>query len=170
MAIAPWLGAYAGILTLWSLALVLGRRPTLWKGRSLLILNLAFVVVVLLTSITRGDTPDNALVSFLISIILAGIIVSRLWLLFHVDRAAVGQLIEKCLRQTLAKYEQSGDRYIVHTAGKEMVIRIHGDPPVMRVRLSGGSGSKKAVLIRSLFGKQFSGSFPTLRVRTWSEA
>ena len=166
MGVAPWLGVYAGIIALWLFALAVGRRPTLWRGRALLILNVAFVGIVLITAVTRGETPESSLVAFLVSILLVGIIVSRLWLLLHIDRADARQVVEKCLAQTLAKYETNGGRYIVHTAGADLVIDISGDAPVMRARLSGGRGSKKAVLIRSLFGKQFSGSVPTLRVRT----
>jgi len=165
MALAPWLASYAGILALWLFELAVRRRPTLWRGRSLLILNAAFVLAVLTTAITRRERPENELAVFLVSVILLGVIMSRLWLLFHIDRAGARQIVEKCLAQTLAKYETKGDRYIVHTAGEDMTIDIRGDGPVMRVRMSGGRGSKKAPLIRSLFGKQFSGSLPTLRVR-----
>lgn len=166
MGVAPWPGIYAGILALWLFALAMGRRPTLWKGRSLLILNAAFVIVALVTALARAERPDAALTAFLASIIAIGLVVIRQWLLLHVDSAGVREIVEKCLAQTLAKYEANGDRYIVHTAGENMTIDIRGDAPVMRVRISGGRGSKKAVLIRSLFGKQFSGSVPTLRVRT----
>lgn len=166
MGVAPWLGGYAGIIALWLFALAVARRPTLWKGRSLVILNVAFVVVVLVTAVTRGVPIENALSVFLISIVVAGIIVGRLWLLLHIGRADARQVVEKCLAQTLAKYDTNGDRYIVHTAGEDMTLDIRGDAPVVRVRLSGGRGSKKAALIRSLFGKQFGGSVPTLRLRT----
>ena len=165
MALAPWLAGYAGILALWLFALAAGRRPTLWKGRSLLIVNAAFVLAVLVTAITRRERLEDELAGFVISIILLGVIMSRLRLLLHIDRAGARQIVERCLAQTLAKYETDGDRYIVHTAGEDMTIDIRGDGPVMRVRMSGGRGSKKAPLIRSLFGKQFSGSLPTLRVR-----
>ena len=163
---APWLGVYAGILSLWLFALVTGRRPTLWKGRSLVILNAVFVLAVVAISIAREERPDGALTAFLVSLIAVAVVVSRRWILLHVDRAAVRQIVEKCLAQTLAKYEANGDRYIVHTAGEDMTIDIRGDAPVIRIRMSGGRHSKKAVLIRSFFGKQFSGSVPTLRVRT----
>jgi len=166
IAFGPWAGAYIGILALWSLALAMRRRPTLWKGRSLLILNVGFALAVLVTAIACGERPDNALAAFLVSIVVAGIIGTRLWLLFHIDRAVAEQIVEKCLGQTLAKYEMDGDRYTVHTAGEDMTIEIGNVPPALRIRLSGGRGSKKAALIRSLFGKQFCGSVPTLRVRT----
>lgn len=166
MGLAPWLGVYAGIIALWLFALAVGRRPTLWKGRSLLILNVGFVVVVVVTAITRGERPGVALATFVVSIIAVGVVASRLWILLHIDREGARQVVEKCLAQTLAKYEGNAGRYIVHTAGEDMTIDISGNAPVMRVRITGGRGSKKAVLIRSLFGKQFSGSVPKLRVRT----
>jgi len=166
MPFAPWGAAYAGIVALWAVAIAVERRPTLWKGQSLLILNVRFAAITGGVALVRGERPDNALVAFVISIIVVGLLVSRIWLLLHIDWAGARDTVEKCLSQTRAKYEMNAGRYIVRTKSEDLIIAISGAPPAMRVRLSGGRGSKKAGLIRALFGKQFSGSVPTLRVRT----
>jgi hypothetical protein len=36
---------------------------------------------------------------------------------------------------------------------------------LMSIRFTGGAGSKKAALVRALFGKQFHSSIPTPRIR-----
>ena len=159
-------GAYVAILALWALVLRLGGQPTLWKGRSLRIFNILFVVVTLVLLFARGDRPGSALAGFLVLLLVTGIAAQRVWLLLNIDRAGTAQVIEKCLAQTRANYEPRDGGYVVHSAGGALAIDVDGAPPAIRIRFTGGTGSKKAQLIRSLFAKQFRGSVPTLRFRT----
>jgi len=159
-------GAYIGILTVWALVLRLGGEPALWKGRSLLIFNALFVAVAGVVLLARGQRPGVGLAAFLVILIVAGIAVRRVWLLINIDRAGVAQIVEKCLAQTRANYELQGRRYLVRTTTQDLAIDIAEAALVIRIRFTGGSGSKKAELIRSLLGKQFKPSVPTLRVRT----
>ena len=159
-------GAYVAILALWALVLRLGGKPTLWKGQSLLIFNILFVIVTLVALLARGEQPGYAMAAFLGLLIVGGIAALRLSLLLNIDRSRTTEIIEKCLAQTRAKYELNDGRYLVRSANQFLVIEVNGAPPVLRIRFTGGSGSKKAELIRSLFAKQFRGSVPTPRFRT----
>ena len=159
-------GAYVAFLALWALVLRLGGHPTLWKGRSLRIFNMLFVVVTLIVFLARGERPGYALAAFLVLLIIAGIAARDLWLLLNIDRPGAIQIVEKCLAQTRASYELKDGLYVVRSASEALTIDVAGAPPAIRIRFTGGSGSKKAELIRSLFAKQFRGSIPTLRFRT----
>ncbi len=166
MSAAVAIGAYVAILVLWASVLRLGGKPTLWKGRSLLIFNALFVAVAGVVLLARGQRPGVALAVFLVFLLIAGIAARGVWLLLNIDRAGVAQIVEKCLGQTRANYDLQDGRYLVHTTTEDLAIDIGDQTLVIRVRFTGGSGSKKAELIRSLLGKQFKGSVPTLRVRT----
>lgn len=166
MSAAGAVGAYVGVLALWALVLRLGGNPTLWKGRSLLIFNALFLAVAGVVLLARGQRPGVALAVFLVILLVAGIGVRGVWLLLNIDRAGVAQILERCLAQTRANYERQNGRYLVRTTTQNLAIDIGEAMLVIRVRFTGGAGSKKAELIRSLLGKQFKPSVPTLRVRT----
>lgn len=160
------IGAYVAILALWALVLRVGGKPTLWKGRALLISNAVFVAITGVVLLARGQRPGVALAAFLVLLLIVGIAVRGVWLLLNIDRAGVAQVVEKCLAQTRANYDLRDGRYLVRTTTEDLAIDIGEATLAIRVRFTGGSGSKKAELIRSLLGKQFKGSVPTLRVRT----
>ena len=53
MSAAPWVAAYATALLVWLIVLGTGRQPTLWRGRSLVYLNGAFVALLLVVMLVR---------------------------------------------------------------------------------------------------------------------
>ena len=166
MSAAGAIGTYVAILALWALVLRLGGKPTLWKGRSLLIFNALFLAVAGVVLLARGQRPGVSLSVFLVLLLITGIAARGVWLLLNIDRADVAQVVEKCLAQTRANYDLRDGRYRVRTTTEDLSIEIAQGMLAVSVRFTGGSGSKKAELIRSLLGKQFKGSVPTLRVRT----
>lgn len=166
MSAAGAAGAYFAILALWAVVLRLGGKPTLWTGRSLLIFNALFLAVAGVVLLARGERPGAALAVFLVILLIAGIAVRGEWLLLNIDRAGVAHVVERCLAQTRANYELQDGRYLVRTTTQDLAIDIAEAALVIRIRFTGGKGSKKAELIRSLLGKQFKPSVPTLRVRT----
>ena len=166
MSAAGPVGAYLAILVLWALVLRLGGKPTLWKGSALLVFNTLFVATVGVVLLARGQRPGSLVTSFLVLLLIVGLETRRVWLLLNIDRAGVEQVVEKCLAQTRANYELDDRRYLVRATTQDLTIDIGDGMLGISVRFTGGSGSKKAELIRSLFGKQFKPSVPTLRVRT----
>jgi len=160
------IGAYVAILALWALVLRLGGKPTLWKGSALLVFSTLFVAIVGVVLLARGQRPGVELTAFLVLILMAGIAAQGVWLLLNIDRVGVVQIVEKCLGQTRANFDLKDGRYLVRTSTEDLAIDIGEAALAIRVRFTGGSGSKKAELIRSLLGKQFKGSVPTLRIRT----
>ena len=163
---ASWIGAYFIIVTLWALIVALGSKPVLWKGRSLLIFNLVFAVATVAYLAVSDRRPGVALSVFLVFLVVIGVLQRNIWLLLRLGRVEADETLAKCLTQTRATYERMGDRYLVRTAAQDLVITLSGAAPAIGVRFAGGRGSKKAGLIRSLFGKQFRGSLPAIRVRT----
>jgi len=163
---APSIGAYLVVLVLWAALLAAVRRPTLWKGRSLLIVNSAIVAATAANLAFARERPGYGLAAFLLFLLAGGLFARDKAALLHVSRTEAEQILEKCLMQTRASYERSGEDYTVRTATENLVIEMRGGPPAIAVRFLGGQGSKKAELIRALFEKQFRGSFPTIRVQT----
>jgi hypothetical protein len=162
---APWVAGYATALLLWLIVLAASKQPTLWKGRALVYLNGAFIAVLLVVILVRQQRPGVGLY-VLGGLLLASAGAARnAWILLHIDRGKLDQLLEKCFRQTRASHKTTPTGYTVIAAGSEMSVAITPLLAGHGVRFGGASNSKKAQLIRALIAKQFQPSFPPLRIR-----
>jgi len=168
-AVLPWIVAYLAILLVWALIILRRTGPTLWKGRSLVATNIAFVVISTGVILLKGFSPGRGLIAFYIILIVAALMVREKWLLLRVGHAGSVTVLERCFVQTRASAARRGEEYGVYgvqCGTAEMVVTIR--PTIvglMSVRFTGGTGSKKAALVRALFCKQFHSSFPTPRIR-----
>ena len=176
--VLPWIAAYLAILMVWALIILRRTGPTLWKGRSLVAVNIAFVLVstaaVLLKGRTLGDGmggvawccfPPGFIVFDLVLIVVA-VLVGKKWLLFRISHADTAAILERCFKQTRAPWVRRPGGYAVDCAGVD--VRATIQPTLfgsVSVGFAGGAQSKKAALLRSLFGKHFHSSFPTPRIR-----
>jgi len=176
--VLPWVAGYVAILLVWALIILRRTGPTLWKGRSLVALNIAFVVVstavVLLEGRTLGEPRSGwawqsfppGFIAFDFALIVIAVAVREKWLLLGISHGDTVAILEKCLTQTRATSVRRADGYVVPCGEAEMTVIIR--PSLIRlvsVRFTGGEESKRAALLRSLFGKQFHSSFPTPRFR-----
>ena len=174
----PWIAAYLAILLAWALVILRRTGPTLWKGSSLAALNIAFVLLSLAVTIVRGTSLDDgvggsywccfsrALVVFDFVLLVIAILVGRTWLVLGMSQDDTMAVLERCFAQTRASSTRQGDGYLVQCGGPEMTVTIRPTlPRVMSVRFTGARKSKKAELVRKLFGKQFHSSVPTPRFR-----
>ena len=176
--VLPWVAVYLAILLVWALIILRRTGPTLWKGRSLVALNIAFVVistaVVLLEGRTLGEPQGGwawrsfppGFIAFDLVLIVIAVAVRKQWLLLRISHADTAAILEKCFAQTRAASVRRADGYAVPCGDAEMTVTIR--PSLIRlvsVRFTGGEESKRAALLRSLFGKQFHSSFPTPRIR-----
>jgi hypothetical protein len=168
-AVLPWIVAYLAILLVWALIILRRTGPTLWKGRSLVATNIAFVVISTGVILLKGLSPGSVLIAFDIILIIAALMVREKWLLLRVGHAGSVTVLERCFVQTRASAVRQGEEYGVYgvqCGAAEMMVTIR--PTIgglMSVRFTGGTGSKKAALVRALFCKQFHNSFPTPRFR-----
>lgn len=165
-AVLPWIVAYLAILLLWALIILRRPGPTLWKGRSLVALNIAFVLVSTVVVLLREKTLGAGFIAFDLVLLIAALVMREKWLLLRINHADSAAVLERCFTHTRASSVRRDDGYAVQCGGAEMMVTIR--PTIielMSVRFIGGAGSKKAALVRDLFGKQFHNSFPTLRFR-----
>jgi hypothetical protein len=165
-AVLPWIVAYLTILSLWAVIIVRRPGPTLWKGRSLVALNIAFVLVSTLVILLREKTLGAGMIAFDLVLLVAALVMRDKWLLLGISHADSAGVLEKCFTQTRASSVRRDEGYAVKCGETEMVVTIR--PTIislLRVQFHGGAGSKKAMLVRDLFGKQFHNSLPTLRFR-----
>jgi hypothetical protein len=176
--VLPWIAAYLAILLAWALIILRRTGPTLWKGRSLVALNIAFVLlstgVVLLRGRTLGDGQGGVywccfspgFIVFDLILVIVAVAVRKKWLLLGISHADTAAVLERCFTQTRAPWVRRADGFAVQCGGAEMTVTILPTRiKMVSVRFSGGTESKKAALVRNLFGKQFHGSFPTPRFR-----
>ncbi len=176
--VLPWIAAYLAILLAWALIILRRTGPTLWKGRSLVALNIAFVlvstVVVLLRGRTLGDGQGGVywccfspgFIVFDLILVIVAAAVRRKWLLLGISHADTITVLERCFKQTRAPAVARDHGYAVQCGEAEVTVTIQPGPiGLVSVRFAGGEKSKKAALLRSLFGKQFHSSFPTPRIR-----
>jgi hypothetical protein len=176
--VLPWIAAYLAILLVWALIILRRTGPTLWKGRSLVAVNVAFVLVstaaVLLKGRALGDGMGGAawccfppgFIAFDLVLIIVAVVARNEWLLLRVSHAGTTAILERCFKQTRAPWTRGPDGYAVQCAEAEMMVTIRPTMlGLLSVRFTGAADSKKAALLRSLFGKQFHSSFPTPRIR-----
>lgn len=112
---------------------------------------------------------------FDIALLLIAIWVRGKWLLIGITHADASQILERCFTQTRAPATRRDLDYAVKCGDLEMIAGItknrvavgnlHLPLPGHTISFSGAHASKKAELIRSLFSKQFGGSFPTPRIK-----
>jgi hypothetical protein len=161
-----WTVAYLAILLLWALIVLRRRGPTLWKGKSLAVLNIAFVVISIAVALLRGQPLSTGLIAFELELIIIAIAMRNKWVLLGINHADSTAVLERCFVQTRASSARRDDGYAVNCGGAEMTVTLR--PNMIRlltVRFSGGGDSRKAALVRDLFGKQFHNSLPTPRFR-----
>ena len=176
--VLPWIAAYVAILLWWAIIVLRRTEPTLWKGRSLVVLNLAFVAISTAPAVLQARSlghgmnevlqccvPRGMLVFDLV-LLLVAVALGRTWLLLRVSHAETVRVLERCFKQTRAQSTVRKGGYVVQCGGTEMTVTIQPiSATLMEVRFTGARRSKKAALVRKLFGKQYHGSFPTPRFR-----
>jgi hypothetical protein len=174
----PWIAAYLAILLAWALVILRRTGPTLWKGSSLAALNIAFILLSTAVTLLRGKSLDDGmggsawccfpweLVAFDLVLLVIAIVVGRKWLVLGMSQGDTMAVLERCFAQTRASSARGAEGYVVQCAGTEMIVTTR---PTMKgivsVRFIGARKSKKADLVRKLFGKQFHSSVPTPRFR-----
>jgi hypothetical protein len=179
----PWLGAYALVLVVWALIIARRPTPTLWKGTALVIVNAVFILATIIYGIARSGavgTPGTmflprSVIIFDVGLILIALWFSRRWLLVGITHEQATEILERCFTQTRSAATRRGHEHVVKCGEIEMIAGIQknrvaignlGLPlPGHVVRFRGAEKSKKGDLIRSLFSKQFGGSFPTPRIK-----
>jgi hypothetical protein len=161
----PWIAAYIAAILLWSVALMTGNAPTLWRGNSLFLFNGLFIAASVVAVAAMGLRPTLALAGFDVVLIVVAVLVRNVWLLLHVDRAGAEQILEDCFEKTRARYTGTQGDYALTVAESQLRVLLDALGPVIRLRFLGDLRSKKAGLIRALIMKQFRGSFPALRMR-----
>ena len=162
----PWIVAYAAILLVWAMIILRRRGPTLWKGRSLVALNIAFVLASTAVVLPRGQSPSAGLITFDIALIVVALLMRDKWLLLGISHADSAAVLQKCFAQTRTSSTRRDDGYVINCGGAEMLVTIRpAGSQLLGVSFTGGTGSRKAELVQKLFCKQFHSSFPTPRFR-----
>lgn len=178
----PWLVAYVLVLIVWALLIARRSSPTLWKGSSLAIVNGVFVLASIIYGFAKagslsvpGAVLPRSLIVFDVILVLIALLMARKWVLIGISHAEAADILERCFIQTRSASTRRHDHYVVKFGDLEMIAGISKNHVAIgnlhlplsghSIRFAGAHASKKAKLIRSLFCKQFSGSFPTPRIR-----
>lgn len=164
--VLPWIVGYTAILLVWALIILRRTGPTLWKGKSLVALNIAFVVISSTVILLQEKRISAGFIAFEIELLIIAIAMRNKWVLLRISDADSAVVLEKCFAQTRASSVRCADGYSVQCGGGEMTVTLR--PNMVRllsVRFTGGGESRKAALVRDLFGKQFHNSLPTPRFR-----
>jgi hypothetical protein len=176
--VLPWIVAYLAILLVWALIILRRTGPTLWKGRSLVAVNLAFVLVSIVVIVLKRRAIGNGmggvswsfvppgLIAFDLPLIIIAVLVRNTSLLLRTGRAATAVVMERCFKQTRSAWTHHPGGYAVQCGDAEMILTFRSTSlgPIS-VQFTGATDSRKAALLRNLFGKQFHSSFPTPRFR-----
>lgn len=182
-----WVVAYLLIIAVWAVIIVRRPGPTLWKGSSIVVLNLLFVLMLAASVVWRGRTMGNeagdtywcclspGLLGFALVLLVVAVVLRNAWILLGISEADSLVVLERCFTQTRSSGKQIDHGYVVQFGEQEMYVTIAPNGigfggawvglPGLRVRFTGGGSLKKAGLVRSLFTKQFYASVPTLRFR-----
>ena len=176
--VLPWIAAYVAVLIGWAIIILRRTEPTLWKGRSLVAVNLAFVVIATAPSVLEARSLGRGMdevfqccvplgiIGFDLVLLLIAAVLGRTWLLLGVTQADTNKVLERCFKQTRAPSTVRKGGYTVQCGDTEMRVTMQPfSTTLMDIRFIGARRSKKAALIRKLFGKQYHSSFPTPRFR-----
>lgn len=174
----PWLIAYTAVLVVWALFINWRTTPTLWQGSALVIVNSVFVIATIIYGFLNtfgAFVLPGSVVLFDLALVVMAIWVRRKWLLVGITREQAGEILESCFSKTRSSATRREHDYVVRCGDVDLIVGIHSNRaaignlhlpmPGHTIRFSGASASKKAKLIRSLFTKHFSGSFPTPRIK-----
>jgi len=165
-AVLPWIVAYLAILMVWALIILRRKGPTLWKGRSLVALNLSFVAASLGLAFLYGASLGTSFILFDAVLIAIAVLAGDRWLLIGIEQADSAAVLEKCFTRTRLSHTREGDAYTVNCGGEALSVNMRPTfLHLVNVRFDGADKAKKAQLVRNLFGKQFGNSFPTPRFR-----
>lgn len=161
-----WIVAYTTILLVWGLIVLRRPGPTLWKGSSLAALNIVFVLVFTGVALLRGDEIGASFIAFNLELVIIAVAMRNKWVLLGINHADSAAILEKCFARTRATSVRRADGYAVLCGETEMTVTLRPNMiKLLAVRFAGGGESKKAALVRDLFGKQFHNSLPTPRFR-----
>lgn len=161
-----WIVAYTAILLVWGLIVLRRPGPTLWKGKSLAVLNIVFVLVFTGVALLRGHEIGASFIAFNLELVIIAIAMRNKWVLLGIDHADSSAILEKCFTRTRASSVRRADGYAVLCGETEMTVTLQPNMiKLLSVRFAGGGESRKAALVRDLFGKQFHNSLPTPRFR-----
>lgn len=182
-----WVVGYLLIIGVWAVIIVRRPGPTLWRGSSIVGLNLLFVLALTASVIWRGSAVSDrdgstywcclspGLLVFALVLIVIAALLRKTWVLLRIGEADSIVVLERCFRQTRSSPRRVDGGYAVQCGEAEMHVTVLPNVmnlggalvrfPGQRVRFVGGGKSKKAALIRSLFTKQFHASVPTPRFR-----
>ena len=125
---------------------------------------------------TKGSIVISAwVIIFDIALIVIALWIRNKWVLIGVTHAQASEILEQSFTKTRATATRREFDYVVKCGEFDMIAGITPNRVVLgnlnlplpghTIRFSGAHASKKARLIRSLFSKQFGGSFPTPRIR-----
>ena len=163
---------------------MLGRRtePTLWKGSSLVAVNAAFVLATIIAGVwharelkVSGVVLPKSVIIFDIALVVLAFYMRDRWLLIGITHTQASDILEQSFDRTRSAVTRREFDWVVKcgefdmiagiTRNRVMLGNLHLPLPGHTIRFSGAHASKKAKLIRSLFSKQFAGSFPTPRIK-----
>jgi heme/copper-type cytochrome/quinol oxidase subunit 4 len=165
--VLAWTVAYLTVIAVWTVIIRRRSSPTLWKGSSLAVVNGVFIVATIVWMLTRRPTRfDTGILLFDVALVSIAVLLGGKWFLFGIDRAASVAILERCLKQTRSTATSAGNAHVVQCGDTELSVVILPTRGLSAQRvIFGAAKSRKAVLIRSLFSKQFERSFPTPRFR-----
>jgi hypothetical protein len=110
--------------------------------------------------------PETGLLVFNVLLTTMAVLVRSKWVLIGIGHADSCAVLERCFVQTRASSSRHTDGYVVRCGGTEMTVTLRPhSAKLLSVRFAGEGISKKAALVRDLFGKQFHNSLPTPRFR-----
>ncbi|HYU52098.1 MAG TPA: hypothetical protein VEK37_04105, partial [Gemmatimonadaceae bacterium] len=140
--VLPWITVYLLILLVWALIILRRSGPTLWKGSSLVALNIAFVLVSTTVVLLQGGTLGSGLIVFDVVLIIIALVMRQKWLLLGISHADSAAVLERCFIQTRATALRRADAYAIQCGGAEMLVLIRpATDRMMSVRFSGGGAS-----------------------------
>lgn len=164
---AVWLAGYAAVVVICAATMWLRAEPTLVRGRSVFLFTALYVALAWgAIALREGAVPSRVLVAGVVAL-GATALLAPWWFVLGGPRAAIFETMEVCFGRVCAQYERTDGGFVMTVPGGGLHVRLHALPTGRATVLSfrARPAHRKGELFQRLFGKQYQGVLPTIRIR-----
>lgn len=159
------LAAYAIVVAVALLALLIRRQPTVWRARGILAFHAAAATALALAGWTSGWDPPRAALGLPLTFLAALWLARRWWLVLGGGRAMVLATVERCARRLCARATPADRGATVEHPRGQVHLRLRPLTRSATLVALVPAAAPRSVLLRRLLAKQFHPALPRPRIR-----
>lgn len=158
-----WIFIYIGILVLGILKLAVSKTTILLRGKTILVFNFVFVILIFSVALISQSIPSTALLIFSAIILLLPLLIKNKWILLRNVPLKTAETIEQCLSMILISFTKIAGGYDLNLADGKAGVACYGIMPGTGIiDFNGRWKQKKVEVLQALLKKNFGSIFPKI--------